>query len=194
MAVKGGELDVSVTGYKELDKMFADLPTKLTNKALRLATRESAQVVRDVAAARAPRDTGTMASQLKVRSVARRRRGTIGHSVVIDWEAAKNKAIKKSMDFSAAFYGQFIEFGWDDDPEGQPFMRPALYDNADRFEAITKQRTLAHINSLRAVVAASQPLTGSELARTVAKNMRAAWKQEREALSTSIIDDNSDNL
>lgn len=179
---------VEVQGFEELQQMFATLPATLLKKAIRRATREVAQIVRDVAYSKAPKKTSVLADSLRVKSATRLRRNFIGHVVIIDTKASK-EVLKRSPGAQEAFYGQFIEFGWDDKPEGIPFMRPALYDNEKQMSAKTRERVLEHLRSLKAIDAKNcGKLWGQKLDQAAQKAMRKAWKQEREALSTAIIE------
>jgi len=132
MAKAGG---VVITGVKELDLKLAGMPARLQKKLSRQATRKAAKdIVLPDAKRNVPHDTGDLERSLTVRAI-KRSRSRVGHSV-----ETKDGFFKGNQ-----FYGGFIEFGWDDKPEGDPFLRPALYGNENRI------RKLFH-NALRSFI------------------------------------------
>lgn len=123
-----------ITGDKELNSKLAGLPLKLQKKLARQATRKSAKnIVLPAAKANAPVDTGLLEESLTVRAL-KGGRGRVGAIVTT----------REGMFQGDQFYGGMMEFGTKErqhksgksvgriQPNGFAFLRPALYDNADR--------------------------------------------------------------
>lgn len=111
-----------VTGWKELDAAFAQLPVKIQGKALRGALRAGAQRIQAKAieniVASPSIDTGKLASGLKVRS-ARRSRWRVGMEIIT----------------KGAAHANLVEYGTKRMP-AEPFLRPAGYDNKEYIAAM----------------------------------------------------------
>ena len=128
MARAGTGVDIEITGVAELDRKFARMPKRLQKKLTRKATRKSARdIVLPDAKAMAPRDEGDLEKSLTVRSVPRSRK-QFGHRV----------QTRDGFFQGDEYYAGFQEFGWDDKPEGDPFLRPALYSNEGRIRKTFK--------------------------------------------------------
>jgi HK97 gp10 family phage protein len=145
---------VEMTGAKELDKALSVFIPKIQNKILRKASRESGKIVAIDAKANAPegdeadydywgkeRSPGELKRSLKVRALPRSRT-TLGVAI----------GSSEGMFTGDTFYGGFIEFGWKHanryghsgtKVDAKPFLRPALYDNANEvnhiFQTVAKQ-------------------------------------------------------
>ena len=125
-----------VTGDKELDAMFRQLPITLQKKHMRKATRAAAKKVNQEFKDNVPTETGALRDSAKVKAV-KRKRNVTGHRVHIDREklilerAARGGTIgfdkKRGEPF---FYPAVIEF----DPGGDKPLRSALYGNEDEIK------------------------------------------------------------
>lgn len=116
-----------VTGDKATAEAFKQLPKAIQNKVLRKATRDVAkQDVLDLAKQLVPVATGALEDSLTVRAAKGLKRGEIGASV----------QTRDGMFQGDEFYGGFQEFGFTQRDgaknEGDPFLRPALYEESDR--------------------------------------------------------------
>ena len=133
-----------ITGVKELDAKLASFEPKLRTKIMRSATREAAKYVAADARRLAPHDTGELEKSIKVRarpkresfidSSGRKRSGSYKNSV--------GHGITGGTPFAEGlpFYSKFIELGWKYLPDGDPFLRPALYGNARRVKLMFARR------------------------------------------------------
>ena len=101
-------LRVIVTGVKRLDKKLAQLPLKIQKKILRPAMRAGLKLVKTAVEAEAPRDTGTLASNVKVRSLGRRKGGRVEMEVRIKGNPALIKTSKSGQRF---FYPAGVQYG-----------------------------------------------------------------------------------
>lgn len=90
-----------ITGVKELQRAFKELPKRLANKVVRQSIRKALAPIKEAAFANAPRETGYLASKIVIRAMARRKRGVIGVEVRVGEGEFKGKA----------FYGGFLEYG-----------------------------------------------------------------------------------
>ncbi|AGA28721.1 HK97-gp10 family putative phage morphogenesis protein [Singulisphaera acidiphila] len=104
-----------VSGIKEIQRAFRELPDKLAKKVIRQALRKGLVPIRDTAKTDAPRKTGLMAAAIKIRAATKRKRGVISLDVRIGDHNFKG----------ATFYGGFQEFGTKN-MEGQHFMENAF--------------------------------------------------------------------
>jgi len=141
-AIKRTEME----GAKELDKALSVFLPKVQNKILRKAARQAGKLVAREAADNAPegdeeeydnspigkagRTPGQLKKSFRVRALPRSR-NTLG------------VAIQTSKDLfrGEAFYGGFLELGWvthrgNKEVEAKPFLRPAIYDNANEINHI----------------------------------------------------------
>ena len=125
-----------VNGAEEVTEMLQVLPKAVASRIGRKATREVAKGVLELARRYVPVEYGDLEDSLTVRSAATttKKRGVIGASV----------QTREGMYQGDEFYGGFMEFGftqrdgvWN---EGQPFLRPALYENREG-----KMRTFEHV-------------------------------------------------
>ena len=66
--------DISMLGDKALAETFAALPDAIERKVLTRALREAGKVLLQLTKARAPRDTGKLASTMKLKAMKRSRR------------------------------------------------------------------------------------------------------------------------
>ena len=135
-----------MAGAKELDKALSVFIPKVQNKILRKAARMAGKIVAAAAADNAPvgdeeeydnspkgkagRTPGQLKKSFRVRALPRSR-------------TTQGVGISSSKDLfkGEAFYGGFLEFGWvthrgRKEVEPKPFLRPALYDNANEVNHI----------------------------------------------------------
>lgn len=133
-----------VTGVKELDAILASLPGKLQRKlsadACKVACKD---IILPDAKQLVPVDSGDLEASLVVRAVKRSRskKGTqVGYAV----------QTKEGFYKGDQFYGAFQEFGWDDKPEGDPFLRPALWSNVSRIRTLFVQALRLFVGQQRA--------------------------------------------
>lgn len=149
-----------ITGSRELDKKFSEMPKRLQNNHMRKATRAAAKAVLVHAQRLVPEDTGALAASLKVRSAAmttttsggtrrriRKYRGMIGHGVSTTEGLFKGKQ----------FYAGFVEFGTKTrttkaganrgliESGKWAFLRPALYAEEDKTRQIFKTEMVRFI-------------------------------------------------
>jgi HK97 gp10 family phage protein len=117
-----------LTGDAELDRKFTELPGRLQRKIIREALRPAAKLIRDAAAANAPRKTGLLGGSLKVRAGKRTRTGRVSMNVMTS----------KGWFKGADFYGAFVALGHRAGPRrlgsrrklvpARPFLRKAYLD------------------------------------------------------------------
>jgi len=121
-----------ITGVKELDAKLASLEPKLRKDTMRKATREAAKYVAADARRLAPHDTGKLEQSIKVRARPRSRsnKNSVGHGITGGSDFAEGMP----------FYSKFLELGWKYLPEGDPFLRQALYGNARRVKLMFARR------------------------------------------------------
>jgi HK97 gp10 family phage protein len=138
---KAGGSAFFIEGMPELTAKLQQFEMKLQKRAMRLATKEAAQVVLHQARALAPIDSGNLAAGLKVRAKVKGRRGSkeVGSSVVT---TAVNGTIGKKSYYAAA-----VEFGTEN-MEAQPFLRPAASKSRSRAEAIFKRRIIELVSEM----------------------------------------------
>ena len=122
-----------ITGVKELDAKLASFEPKLRTKIMRSATREAAKYVAADARRLAPHDTGELEKSIKVRARPRSRsnKNSVGHGIT-----GGSNFFAEGM----PFYAKFMELGWKYLPDGDPFLRPALYGNARRVKLMFARR------------------------------------------------------
>lgn len=119
-----------ITGVKELDAILATMPARLQKKLAADACKKACKdIILPDAKQLVPVDTGALEDSLVVRAAKRSRskRGSqVGYAV----------QTKDGFFQGDEFYGGFQEFGWDDHPEGDPFLRPALWSNVGRIREL----------------------------------------------------------
>lgn len=96
-------LEITITGIDKIDKKLASLPEKTLKKLAKKAVRTALKPIQIAAKAKAPKDTGELRKNIKVRAMTRLRdkKATIGVQVIA------------GQDFTGpTFHGGFQEFGW----------------------------------------------------------------------------------
>jgi HK97 gp10 family phage protein len=94
---------VELTGDKELDAYFKQLPTSVAKGGMRKATRQVAKFVREIAIGMAPEDTGALIASLKVRAAPRRKHKP--------WLVSTSVRVGGGLFTGDTFYGGFLELG-----------------------------------------------------------------------------------
>lgn len=115
------DFDVQITGLRELDDALRELAGPAARRAMRKGMRQGANVVRDEAKARAPKDTGNLKKSIRTRE--RREEG--------GWMRYAIEVRRR------AFYGRFLEFGTSK-MAAKPFLRPAAENKTA--EAVERMR------------------------------------------------------
>jgi HK97 gp10 family phage protein len=125
-----------IEGLKDLEAAFKELENVNQRKAsARRAMKKAAQPIADDAARLAPREFGTLSESIKVGTVLSKRQRALHRKMFRDDRAAVEMFVGAGP-FSSA-HNQ--EFGNEHNPP-QPFMRPALDSNAQRYlETIGKE-------------------------------------------------------
>jgi hypothetical protein len=124
-----------VTGIKEVDDAFKDMPISLQKKGCRKGTRAAAKAVLLAAYKYVPVKSGALRKSLKVRAGKRNRSARQKH-----WVSALVQTIE-GMFKGDQFYGGFLEFGTQErrtrsghytgriDGDTWTYLRKALYEN-----------------------------------------------------------------
>lgn len=102
------DLDVQITGLRELDRALQELAWPAARRALRKGMRAGANIVRDEARAKVAVDTGHLKRQIRTRERSDRD-GNMRFAVEVP---------------RGAFYGRFLEYGTSK-MAAKPFLRPA---------------------------------------------------------------------
>jgi HK97 gp10 family phage protein len=72
----------TITGVRELQRAYRELPKRLANKVIRQAVRKALKPVATRVKELTPKDTGLLAKGTKVRARAKKRRGVIALDVI----------------------------------------------------------------------------------------------------------------
>lgn len=140
-----GQVQITFTGLKDVDKVLAELPESIQKKGLRAATRAVAKHTLSVAKEYVPHDTGALESSLVVKAGRRSRKHK--HTVTTTVQT------RDGMFAGDQFYGGFLEFGTVErktksghrtgkiEENRWWFLRPALYS----FEALKLQIFQTHL-------------------------------------------------
>lgn len=94
-------IEFTLTGDKELDRKFRDLPLKVEKKVLREALRPATKIILEGAKQAAPVGSGQLQKSLRVRAGKRTRKNVVTMQVVTGKEFFQGDT----------FYGAFEEFG-----------------------------------------------------------------------------------
>lgn len=116
---------VQTKGLREALETLKRVPKEALGKGnrtkpVRQALRQGANIVRNSARSKAPKDTGRLAKAIKVRSKSRRFLRATQEGVQLWIDPGKSRSDQKG-----AFYGMWVEFGTSKMP-ARPFMRNAL--------------------------------------------------------------------
>lgn len=129
--------DISILGAPELSKALADLPANLERKVLTKALRQAGKFYQTLAAARAPRDRGKLATTFKVRAL-KRRKGRVGVMIQTGTRAQLGIAPQNK-----GYYPAHVEFGHRDvagvHHAADPYMRSSLRTGQQAIFAILRQ-------------------------------------------------------
>ena len=121
----------TITGDKEIDRMFAQVIPREAFKVLRKATRAVTKEMADDAKKRTPKKTGRLRKSIKVRAL-KKRRGSVGHRLIHDPKEFEGSDVK--------YYGFATEYGTAHirpQPALRPAMEKAKRDGPARFRQIT---------------------------------------------------------
>jgi HK97 gp10 family phage protein len=129
---------VFVTGVKELDAQLKLVEANVGRKAGRKATREGAKIVAADAKRLVAHDTGLLESSIKVRAL-KKQRTRFGHGVAMGAEYVAE---------GLPHYGRFVELGTKY-MDADPFLRPALYGNANEVHQTFRQVLGAELRKIR---------------------------------------------
>jgi len=110
---------IEIIGDKELMAAFKKLANEDMLVALQKASSAGAELVKDAAKAKAPRDTGALAEGIKVTKDAKGKKGVLSE-------------VSTSEE---TFYGIFQEYGTSKMPK-HPFLRPALDENQSKINQL----------------------------------------------------------
>jgi HK97 gp10 family phage protein len=104
----------TITGIKEIDRALQELEKNVAKKVIRQAMRKAMKPVKQQVEANAPRVTGKLAGNVKIKAI-KKSRTKIGIRVQIG-----------AKEFTGeTFYGAFLEYGTKDIP-AKGFMRQAF--------------------------------------------------------------------
>lgn len=147
-------ISMSLTGSEAAARLFDELPDKVRKGAIRKALRAAAKTVAADARRGAPHLTGDLESSIKVRAAKgskgkRLPKGQVGIAV--------SSSATANMYEGKTFYGGFIEFGTTqrETKEGKnrgsidanPFLRPALWNNASELRRQFRKHIRDFVNS-----------------------------------------------
>lgn len=119
---------MTVTGIKELDRLFRQLPDKIGKKVARQSIRKALQPIKKAVEANAPRgETGHLSSSVKIRS-AKKSRQSFGIDVRIGLDGWTGDG----------WYAAAQEYGTSE-IEGSGFMRRAADEKRDEALTIVKR-------------------------------------------------------
>jgi HK97 gp10 family phage protein len=113
-----------ITGIKEIDRALAELEKNTAKKVIRQAMRKACKPLKAQVEADAPRVTGTLASNVKIKAI-KKSRTKMGIRVQI---GAKDYTGK-------TFYAAFVEYGTSKMP-AKGFMRKAFDDRKEEAKGI----------------------------------------------------------
>lgn len=129
--------DISLLGAPALSQALAALPEKLERKVMTKALREVGKFYRTLAAARAPRDRGKLATTMRVRAM-KRRRHRVG--IMVQTGTRSQLGIDPKQ---RGYYPAHTEFGHRDRAgvhhAANPFMRSSLRTGQTAIFAILRQ-------------------------------------------------------
>lgn len=107
----------AITGIKEIDDKLRDLPAKVIKKLAKSGLREAMRPLLATAKRNAPRRTGALRKNIKLRVMTRLR----------NKKSAVGMRVSGGEDFKGeTYYGGFQEFGWQPKGEG-PKVPPKHY-------------------------------------------------------------------
>ncbi|HAN97625.1 MAG TPA: hypothetical protein DCQ98_09455 [Planctomycetaceae bacterium] len=102
------KVTIVVTGDREINAMLARLDGPRAKSAIRQGARHALRPVLAAAKRHAPKDTGTLGKNIKLRAL-KRSRARIGARVTSGGKTSTGKSTDYTGD---AYHGAFQEFGW----------------------------------------------------------------------------------
>lgn len=147
------QFNVQVTGIKEINKVFKNLPRTTQNRAMRPALRVGGNVVKSAAAVNvqtvADRGyaTGFLARSLRVYAL-RKYRGMLRVAVMIRRGAVNVKKIVNGAPVRAGLYGSVLEYGKENQAPRSWIRKAAREKTSEVVQAVT---TEARKNMVQAV-------------------------------------------
>lgn len=120
---------IVITGLEEIDKRLGRLEPKVQKKVVRQAMRRGLKVLQQAVKTEAPVDTGATRSEVKVRAVKSRRRGSIQLEVRV--EAVDETKRTSAKTGKTVFYPAILEYTSD------AFMERAYDSAAERARQVT---------------------------------------------------------
>ena len=138
-------VDIKLTGDRELQFAFGQLADKMQKTIAKTAIKAAVtEIVLPAAKAKCPVDTGLLRDSLHVAAVGSKGGKRLGFAVVA------GRVYRSRSREGIVFYGNTIEFGSASRGlPARPFMRPALYENADKILASVGQQIGAAVEAQR---------------------------------------------
>lgn len=120
------EVQVQLTGFREMAERLKQLPERVAKNALRRAVAAGAAEVRNQARANAPVDTGEMKRDIQQKREKDQRGNFMAKYSIFVRSGKKSRLSGRARDVQKdSFYWKFVEFGTSKMP-AQPFLRPAF--------------------------------------------------------------------
>lgn len=137
-------ISVSMSGVKDVEKVFRNMPKSTQNKVMRQSLRAGAKIVRNAAkenvrALVSDEATGMLARSIAVYS-ARKKRGMLRFMVMIRRGAVNTKKLVNGAPVRIGLYAAVLEYG----KQGQPprsWIRKAVRDNVQAVLAVVLQES-----------------------------------------------------
>jgi hypothetical protein len=128
---------IAITGLKEIDRALGRLGPAVQRRVIRKAMRAGLKVLATAVKAEVPVDTGRTSSEVKVRAVKSRRRGSIQLEVRI--EATDELRRTGAKTGKTVFYPAIVEYKGDD------FMARAFASRGEAARRVTLDRLRAGV-------------------------------------------------
>ena len=140
----GLDLQVQLSGVKEVTKALAQFHPTLQKKLQRRATRRAAKPVQDTAKSLAPIRTGTLRKNILIRAIKRKRGSRIIGAKVVT-ATRERLGIDEDDKF---YYPAIMEYGAASrNIPARPYLRPAMDANRDKVRAIYKVELKINISA-----------------------------------------------
>lgn len=114
------DLKTRITGLKEIDRVFLNMPKSTRRKALRPAGREGAKVMKNMATANiisvtSGESTGLLQRSLRVYSL-RQYRGMLRYAVMVKRGLVNQKKMVRGVPVRVGLYASVLEYGKKNQP------------------------------------------------------------------------------